>query len=697
VLPRLREELSLHPGPPSADGAPSWTLKDPVRNAFFRLSWPAFEILARWNEATPAAILRQVHSETALRIEEQDIGELADFLSANQLLRSNHPGDTARLIRMAAAKRLSWASWLLHHYLFIRVPLIRPDRFLDATRGAVDWIFTRAFVIATLLALVLGLVLIVQQWDSFRTTLVNTFTLQGAVYYALALSFVKTMHEFGHAYTAKRFGCRVPTMGVAFLVLWPVLYTDVNETWTLPRRRDRLAVGASGMVAELTIAAWSTLLWAFLPECPLRQMAFVLAAVTWVSSLAINCSPFMRFDGYFLLMDALNMPNLHARAFITARWWLRETLFALREPPPEPLQPSAKRLLVGFALLVWVYRLALFLGIAALVYHFFIKIVGIGLFCVEIGWFIVLPIAQEFRQWTHRRDRILGGRRVWFTSTVTAMLLLAIALPWQNRVGAPAVLKADGNLKVFVPAAARLVAQRVQEGQHVIAGQILFIFDSPEIVTRRATIEAQIKTLQYQAQSISYDGDFRAQASVIREQLATAVTERAAMDAEMARLTVTAGAPGTVVDLLPDLHANDWISPDDQLATIRGDGGAVIDAYVRESDLARISLGDTAEFYSDAADQRAVPCTITFIDRSATPVLTDPELASSYGGGIPVRARKSGLAPEGAVYRLRLEARGLAIQPVRLRGQVEIAGLRESMLSRTAKSVIAVLMREGGI
>jgi putative peptide zinc metalloprotease protein len=168
------------------------------------------------------------------------------------------------------------------------------------------------------------------------------WSLQGLLAYGVTLAGGEMLHELGHGITAKRYGCRVPTMGVAFLVLWPVAYTDTNEVWKLTRRDQRLKVAAAGITTELVIAVWALLAWLWLPDGWPKAMAFLLATTTWVSTVLINASPFMRFDGYFLLSDYLQMPNLHSRAFALARWDLRERLFALGEARPSacPYAPA---------------------------------------------------------------------------------------------------------------------------------------------------------------------------------------------------------------------------------------------------------------------------------------------------------------------------------------------------------------------
>ena len=156
LLP-LREEIAIFPGPAALDGSPSYTLHDPARNRFYRLGWPEFEIISRWDSASIDALVERVNQETTLRIEREDIDELARFLFASDLLRVATPQGTASLVAKARRQRTSWGQWLLHNYLFTRIPLLRPDRFLTATYPYVDKLYSRG-VALTILAIGMGIV-----------------------------------------------------------------------------------------------------------------------------------------------------------------------------------------------------------------------------------------------------------------------------------------------------------------------------------------------------------------------------------------------------------------------------------------------------------------------------------------------------------------------------------------------------------
>jgi putative peptide zinc metalloprotease protein len=412
--------------------------------------------------------------------------------------------------------------------------------------------------------------------------------------------------------------------------------------------------------------------------------------------LLINLSPCMRFDGYFLLMDALDMPNLHARAFATARWWLREVLFDLREAQPEAFSPRATRWLVAFAFAVWAYRLALFLGIAALVYHFFIKVVGVGLFAVEMGFFVIMPFAMEFREWRRRGAVLRRRRRTLFSLAGATLLLLVAVLPWHAHITAPALLKAPSTAGLYAVSGARLVRVLAHQGQAVTAGQPLILLESPDLRDAQAKVAARLVSLRYEREAAGFDTDFRERTGVLREEQASALAEQDGIAAETQRLTMAAPFDGVVTDVLPDLHPGDWVSPHDRLATVKAlSGEAVIEAYVDEDDLSRIAVGDLASFLPEASGRESRPARVVGIDSSPVRLLADPELAKPNGGDIAVRGKAQELTPDGAVYRVYLSAGDDAV-PAQLRGRVRIEGKAESFAARSARAVMAVILREWG-
>jgi putative peptide zinc metalloprotease protein len=695
TLPPLREELAIHPGPRGIDGAPSWTLHDPLRNQFFRLSWPAFEMLRRWHLAEPEAVAEDVRRHTTLELEADDVTELAEFLMRGQLLQAAGPEHTRLLLSIRRSSRVSWAEWLLHHYLFFRIPLVRPDRLLDALLPWVGWLGGGAFRLATLAALAAGLLLIGRQWDAFAATLVDHFSLGGLAAFGVALGIAKIVHELGHALAAKACGLRVPTMGIAFLVMMPVLYTDVNEAWKLPDRRRRLLIGGAGVLSELALAAWATLAWALLPDGPARQMAFTMAATTWISSLLLNLSPFMRFDGYFLLADALDMPNLHNRAFALARWHLRELLFGLGEPVPEAMPDGRRRFLIAFAWAVWIYRLVLFLGIAVLVYHFFVKVVGILLFAVEIGWFVARPFLLEFTEWRRRADAIRRSPRVRRTLLAAGLLLLLALVPWNGRVAAPALLKAGGHQVLYPPVPAVLKSVAAADGDRVEEGAVLAVLESPEVDHRLEQAGRRIGVLKYELASVSFEDSFRGRVQAISRELEAAQAERDAALRDRARLTLRAPLSGWVTDLSPQLLPGQWVSPREALLAVRGTGGT-IEAYVAEDDLPRIEPGAPALFVPEGT-RTAVAAEVVEVDRAAVRSLSDPALAAGYGGTVAARFVGKALVPDGALYRVRLKVAGDPPQMVVARGEVHMAGERRSLFGRAFRAAAAVVIREWGM
>ncbi|EJM98608.1 HlyD family efflux transporter periplasmic adaptor subunit [Herbaspirillum sp. YR522] len=696
-LPALREELALLPGPVLADGQPSHTLHDPVRNQFFQIDWPTFEILRRWHLGQAGAVADAVSRDTTLQLGPGEVDEALLFLRDNQLLRPA-AGTAADYATRLRQRRGGWHHRLLHNYLFFRIPLVRPDAWLGRWAPRLGLFYSPLFLVLTLAALACGAIEMLRQWDSFCATLVDTISWQGLASYGLALTAVKVLHELGHAITAKRFGCRVPTMGVAFLVLWPVAYTDTNEVWKLTARHRRLAVVGAGVLTEMAVAAWSTLAWALLPDGTLKSLAFLLATTTLMATLAINASPFMRFDGYFFLSDWLQMPNLHARAFALARWDLRERLFALGQPAPENFPRARRTGLILFAYATWVYRLVVFLGIAALVYAFFIKAVGIFLFMLEIGWFVLRPLTQELKTWKTLWPAIAGSRRSRFTALLALLLLLSLLVPWPTRMSTSALLRPAQQMLLYAPAHAQVQAVPVAEGQHVAAGTLLLQLSSAELEGRLRAARARQRRLQWQVSSAPFDAEQRALWQVAQEQLGTTEAEIAAIQADAVRYAPVAPFAGVLRDLSPEVQPGVWLSQQEPLARLVSDRDSTVVTYLDEDQAHQVRIGDSARFHADTPEGPGARLEVIEVDRDASRTLPEPELASLFGGTIVAREKNGQVYPERPVYRVTLKVReaGSAAAQHAWRGTVMLNGQWAVPAWRYLRGALVVIRREAG-
>lgn len=694
ALPALREDLKLEAAPRGEDGTPHWHLVDPVRNRFFRLGWLEFELMARWR-ASPSAdhLCAQVARETALAPEPDDVESLLQFLQMNELLRADAGPLRAALQRMAGQRTLSRWQWLLHHYLFFRIPLVRPEAFLARTAGWVAPLFHRAVPAWLAVLCLVALWRILDQWPAFSQTFLYFFSWEGALWYGLALALAKVVHELAHAYTCRHYGVRVPTMGVAVMLLWPLLYTDTSEAWKLHARRARLAIGGAGVMAELMLAVVAALAWSVLPDGPLKSAAYILAAVSWISTLAINLNPFMRFDGYYLLMDGLDIPNLSERSFAIARWQLRRALLGIAGPMPDPQLAERQGWLCLYAYLTWIYRLVLFAGIAAVVYYLFFKLAGVILFAVEIIWFVLRPIANEMRAWRSLRPR--WGRRAGVSAALLALVLVVLALPWRSDVRADGYWQAREDSRVFPPIGARLTQILVKDGETVRAGQPLFQLVDPQVESQWIQLQSRIEGLETQLAGSIGQSSLRDAAPVFERQLAAARAEQLLQGQERARLTVRAPHAGALRDLDRGLFAGAWVGPRHVLGRVVGGGDSLAYLFVHESQIARVRLGAKVRLLARRADPDALEAIVTGIDSTASPALPQAMLASVHGGPIAARARANGeLFANEALYRVsvRVDAAAPRMAPV----SAHIEGERTSILWDCARRLIAVVVRESG-
>ena len=718
ALPPLRQELRLREAAADAGWADGYLVHDPVRNSYFRLPRTAVRALGCWKAGTVGGVLECLRHRHGMEASVEDILELAAFLERNGLTVADGQG-WERLWQQARRAQAGPLRWLLHNYLFFRIPLVRPQRFLEATFPHVRWLGSWPGLVILGVVFLLGAWLTIRQWDTFVATFMGFVNLQGMLLFGLTIVVVKVAHELGHAYIATRYGVKVPSMGVAFLVMVPMLYTDVTDAWKLKDRRARVLIGMGGMLVELALAGIALFLWAILPEGPGRTAAFFVATTSLLTTLLVNLSPFMRFDGYHVLADLLRVHNLQPRAFALALWKVRRLLFGLEEPPPEDFPPRLERFLVAYAIGTWIYRFFLFVGIALVVYHAFPKVLGIFLAAVELGWFIVLPVWRVVKDWWQEREVIMTRGKPWRVLGIMGVVLLILFAPVWRSVSLPAVLLPAAEQEVHAPEPAQVVRLHVRPGQKVRPGAVLAELESDGLDHEERSARARLALVEQRlARMVASREDLRL-VEVLQRERQQLKTMLEGLAERRRRLVLKAETGGVVRNMMPGLRPGMWVNPERLLMRVVAEDRVRVAALAPETVVGRLEKGAAGRFVPDDPGAAAMPVRLVDIGVARRQGRDILYLSSVHGGPVAAERdpRDGTVHTRVGMFPLRLEppaegrkdaadasaeasaggGEALAVPcTVACRGRVVVEARAESIAGRLARRVVSIFLRESG-
>jgi putative peptide zinc metalloprotease protein len=693
-LPALREELKLLPAAANSDGSPAWMIVDPVINRFYRIGWLDFELLVRWNTGPAEAIIAAINQQTALHVDEADIESLIVFLQQHNLLQASNSKTANALQQRAQQQKKNTFQWLLQHYLFFRIPLIKPQRLLKNSYPYVAWLYSKAMLVSLVFFAVLGGYLISRQWDTFSATLINQLGFDSLVGFAIALVIAKALHELAHAYTATRYGVRVAHMGVAMVVMFPMLYTDTSESWKLSNSKQRMAIASAGIIAELGLAIIATLAWCLLPNGAVREAMFYLATTSWVLTLLINVSPFLRFDGYFILADILDMPNLHERSAAMAKVWLRRALLGIEDDWPATEQPNWRPWLIIFALFTWVYRFFVYIGIALLVYFFFFKLAGIALFIIELFVFIGRPVLAELTVWWQRRSEMsVIKKKRWLGFFI---VLLAVAMiPWHTSISSIGWVHSARQQIIFSPLAGQL--QQLPSTDQVTQGDTLFVLRSPDLAHSEMKARTLAEHTWHELNGLMGVSNGEQRRTGLMSRYDHYLAEARLYQQEQQRLVLTASFSGQLFDIDPYLANGVWVKSHQPLAVLADNSAWIVEAYLPENDIARVIVGAKARVKLKEQVPYFIDGVVESVDISPLALLPHPMLDAASGGPInTVVHGKNKRQPQQVLFRVRIR---LLEPPVSTRmglADVTVQGEARAWLPKQFKRVAAVLIRESG-
>lgn len=694
-LPVLRQDLQLSPGPSDPDGSPTYNIYDPIRASYFKISWAEAAIFENLKpNTTLKELARTLKKNSTLNVSEE--GLKAFLADAERLGLLSVGRGSEDIVKEAESQRQGWLMWLIMHYLYIQIPLFHPDNFLKNALPYVKPLYsTAAFIIYGFL-LLSGFTVLVSRFGEYIHTFTYFFNLSGLIAYATAISLVKVVHEFSHAFTAKHYGIRVRTMGVALIVFWPVLFTDVTDSWKLKSRKQRFFISFAGIGAELVIASLATWGWVLTEPGILNSIFFIISSVTWVSTLVVNLNPSMRFDGYYLLSDLWGIDNLQWRAFAYTRWFYRKWLLGIDMPMPEPISSRRQAGFLVYSLVTWLWRLSLYLFVAVFVYYKFTKTLGILLFCLEIAIFILWPLYSEAVQVWKLKALIKLNRRIGITAGIIALLLLYISIPLPHTNSFVAVTTPLVEQPIYTPNDGIIEKLYMTKNAKVKKGDPLVKLASRDLLTKIAITKNDMDIKKREMVLAQIDPAEKARYKALFEDYKRINSELNAYLATQKEMTMYSDMDGIVYNLEENLHEGQDVKKDALIAKIAPMDETALIAFVPEDKLAGLKEGEKVTFYSKDYSHK-IEGTIKSISLSHDPYLNYPQLASTFSGDLPVREEGDKYMLVESYYQAKIQLEHDPRFKFGLSGYLEVKGPPTSYLSTAYHFLHKIFYRESSL
>lgn len=693
VLSPFRKDLELFPGPDEPDGSPSFVLFDPIKGQYYKIGLAQATVMRVFKPGmTLKTLLKEVNERSSFKITNEEL--TAIFQQASLLNLLSVPKTSESVGEAADRAKTNIFIWLVMHYLYIRIPLTNPDSFLTRTLHYVEPLLSKPALFLYGILSLTGLIIVGMNFERYIHTFTYFFTIEGFLGYVGALAFVKLLHELGHAYTAKHFKIHVPTMGLAFLVLFPVLYTNVTNAWRLKKRIERFAITVAGVAVELALAGLSTLGWALTDPGIMNSIFFLVSSTTWITSLFLNLNPAMRFDGYYLMTDILSIDNLQQRAFGMTRWRLRELFFDLKIPPPEEgVSQKRLNLMTIYSVYTWTYRIILYTAIALFVYYEFTKALGILLFLIEVVVFIMAPFFSEFKQLYLRRSYFNLNPRAVITFTVLALAFLIFVVPLPHVKTFPAITDPVIHQDLYIQEPGDLEKLFFKKGDEVKKGDLILLLRSDPVALSIQQQNQAVLLLQKEIEILEQHEEGSSYLNEKKAELKHKESELETLNKRENHLQIKAEIDGKLYELSDLLHIGLSIGKGVVVGKIGDLSKTKAIAFVPENESYGIKEGETAYFKLQNPIER-IPGKILKIYKTPTPYLRYPALASIHRGPIAVLHDKDKLRFLDSYYQIDV----LLERPLRFgqTGVLEIEGPYESKLWNLIRRADNLIRKESG-
>ncbi len=552
LRPQLHKHVNAHPH--EFRGARWYILSDSVRGKHLRFNDVAYEFIGRLDgDQTIDEIYGQIHQKMGEDSPtRQDLLTILVQLFSIGALRSGLPADVEQLFKRDKAEKSVNRTKKLLNPLAIRFPLYDPDKFLNRSITSVRSVISTGGAIVWALVVLLAALLLVTNYQELMTTLKADILAPRNIILMIALfPIMKAFHEFAHAYAVKAWGGEVHEMGITLLVLMPVPYVDATAAWAFREKYKRILVSAAGMIVELFLAAIALIIWTLVEPGLIKDAALSAFLIGSVSTLLFNANPLLRFDGYYILQDLIEIPNLYSRSAKYILYLMKRYILGLKSAQSPVTEETEWPWLATYGILAWLYRVFITFVIAIfLASKYFV--LGVALALWSLALLIVLPLYRGIRFLLI--DKSITGARmqpIGKTAAIAATIAVVVSLvPFSLYTNAEGIVWVPDQAQIYAEVNGFVSEVTSTPGDQVEAGSSVLRLTNPDINSRDKVLTAKYKELTVRHKSEKFSDP--AQAIQTREEMTTVEADWEELQTEREAQTLVSAVDGTFV--LPGEH-----------------------------------------------------------------------------------------------------------------------------------------------
>lgn len=675
---KLRRRPDLESRRHKYHGRSYWVVKEPVGLNYFRFHDEEFAILNMLDGETS---LQQIKDDfqaqfAPQRISLQDLQQFVGMLHRSGLVISHAGGQGRQLRRRGDQKKRKELLGKLANVFAIRFRGIDPEHILNRLLPWFGWLFTTWCLILVALMGLCAITLVLVNYQEFKTklpTFQQFFAANNWIWLGITMGCVKILHEFGHGLSCKKFGGECHEMGAMLLVFTPCLYCNVSDSWMLPNKWQRVFIGAAGMYVELILASIATFLWWFSEDGMFNFLCLSVMFICSVSTVVFNGNPLLRFDGYYIIMDLLEIPNLRQKANEILKRWFQKNCLGL-ELQENPFLPTKNRFFFGVftvasSIYRWVVAFGIILFLNQVLKPYGLQSLGRAFAVAGVAGMIVpgLIATIKFFRTPGRASKMKRANVLTSLLVATGILSVFCFFPFPFHVNGSIETQPKDGVEVHAIVPGKLVRWYKQPGDTVRAGEPLCDLENiqlqlqlQEAITKRDLAKQRLDQIRYVASS---NPALALTAAEEEKALATAEGTVQELNYKLTRLRVISPISGIVFqppekainkqsqaqEQLPAWYGNPFHSSNSEAVFSEGDllcyvaptnemeGVLVIDQHDRNL----VKIGDQVELMFDAAKLESYYGKIVSFSQSEMKE-TSASMSTQTGGSLDTKTDESG-------------------------------------------------------